>query len=76
MDPLLELLPSPFCAAHRTNYAIETFILLAHEKCVLSPQMAVQLKWSLTVNTQGSHGRHGKKSLVISIWSNGIRNAN
>ncbi len=44
-------------ASHRTNYAIEAFTLLAHEKYILSPRMALQLKWSRTINT---HGRPGK----------------
>jgi L1 cell adhesion molecule like protein len=46
-----------FRASRRTNYAIEAFTLLAQEKFVLSPRMALQLKWSRTVNT---HGRPGK----------------
>ena len=55
-----------FRAAHHTNYAIEAFTLLAHEKFILSPRMAAELKKSQTVNT---HGRPGKISLAISTWS-------
>ena len=46
-----------FRASHRTNYAIEAFTLLAQEKFIFSPRMALQLKWSRTINT---HGRVGK----------------
>ena len=47
-----------FMASDRTNYAIEAFTLLAQEKYLLSPRMAMQLKWSRTINV---HGRPGKK---------------
>ena len=42
-----------FHATNRTNYSIEAFNLLAQEKFLLSPRMALQLKWSRTINTQG-----------------------
>ena len=48
-----------FKALDRTNYAIEAFTLLAQEKYLLSPRMAMQLKWSRTINV---HGRSGKNS--------------
>ena len=46
-----------FKASERTNYSIEAFTLLAQEKYLLSPRMAMQLKWSRTINV---HGRPGK----------------
>ena len=46
-----------FKATNHRNYAIEAFTLLAQEKFVFSPRMALQLKWSRTINT---HGRPGK----------------
>ena len=46
-----------FKASNKTNYAIEAFTLLAQEKYLLSPRMAMQLKWSRTVNV---HGRSSK----------------
>lgn len=46
-----------FKASNRTNYSIEAFNLLAQEKFLFSPRLAMQLKWSRTVNT---HGRPGK----------------
>ena len=42
-----------FHATNRTNYSIEAFNLLAQEKFLLSPRMALQLKWSRTINTHG-----------------------
>lgn len=46
-----------FKATNHKNYAIEAYTLLAQEKFIFSPRMAIQLKWSRTVNT---HGRPGK----------------
>ncbi len=46
-----------FRSSHRTNYTIEAFTLLAQEKFILSPRMALQPKWSRTINI---HGRAGK----------------
>ena len=46
-----------FKAADRRNYAIEALTLLAQEKYLLSPRMAMQVKWSRTINV---HGRPGK----------------
>lgn len=46
-----------FKASDRRNYCIEAFTLLAQEKYLLSPRMAMQLKWSWTINI---HGRPGK----------------
>ena len=46
-----------FKASDKTNYAVEAFTLLAQEKYLLSPRMAMQLKWSRTINV---HGRPGK----------------
>ena len=46
-----------FKASDRRNYCIEAFTLLAQEKYLLSPRMAMQLKWSRTINV---HGRQGK----------------
>ena len=46
-----------FKATNHPNYAIEAFTLLVQEKFILSPWMALQLKWNWTVNT---HGRPGK----------------
>lgn len=46
-----------FKASNRTNYSIEAFNLLVQEKFLYSPRLAMQLKWSRTVNT---HGRAGK----------------
>ena len=46
-----------FKASNRTNYSVEAFTLLAQEKFLLSPRMAMQLKWSRTINV---HGRPGK----------------
>ena len=46
-----------FKAADRKNYSIEAFNLLAQEKYLLSPRMAMQVKWSRTINV---HGRPGK----------------
>jgi len=42
----------------RTNYSIEAFALLAQERYLFSPHMAMQLKWNRTVNTQGLPGRN------------------
>jgi len=46
-----------FKASGRTNYSVEAFTLLAQYEYMLSPRMAMQLKWSRTVNV---HGRRGK----------------
>jgi L1 cell adhesion molecule like protein len=46
-----------FKASDRTNYSIEAFTLLAQYEYLLSPRMAMQLKWSRKVNV---HGRPGK----------------
>ena len=46
-----------FRASNKTNYTIEAFTLLAQEKYLLSERMAMQLKWSRTINV---HGRPGK----------------
>ena len=46
-----------FKASDRKNYSIEAFTLLAQEKYLLSPRMAMQLKWNRTINV---HGRLGK----------------
>ena len=50
-----------FKASDKTNYAVEAFTLLAQEKYLLSPRMAMQLKWSRTINV---HGRPGKNISV------------
>ena len=47
-----------FKVSHRTNYAVEAFVLLAHQKFFLSPRMAMQLTWNRTVNIHGSHGKN------------------
>lgn len=46
-----------FKEAHRTNYSLEAFTLLAQYYILLSPRMAAQLKWNRTINI---HGRPGK----------------
>ena len=55
-----------FKATSHKNYAIEAFVLLAHEKFLQSPRFALQLKWSRTINT---HGKPGKMFPVIYTWS-------
>ena len=47
-----------FRASHHTHYTIEAFTLLLQEKYLLSPQLALQLKWSRTVNTHGHAGKN------------------
>lgn len=47
-----------FKAADRTNYSIEAFTILAQEKYLLSPRMAMQLKWSRTINVHGLPGKN------------------
>ena len=47
-----------FKVSGRTNYSIEAFVLLAQEKYLFSPRMAMQLKWSRTVNMHGLPGRN------------------
>ena len=42
-----------FKASERTNYSVEAFSQLAHEKYLLSPQMSMQMKWSRTINVHG-----------------------
>ena len=49
----------------RFNYAKEAFLLISQTKH-LSQRKATELKWSWTVNV---HGRQGKISLLIYIWS-------
>jgi len=39
-----------FKEAHRTNYSVEAFIVLAQHHFLLSPRMSMQLTWSRTVN--------------------------
>lgn len=47
-----------FRASRRTNYTIEAFTLLAQERFIFSPRMALQLKWSRTINTHGKPGKN------------------
>lgn len=57
-----------FKASNRTNYSIEAFTLLAQYEYLFSPRMAMQLKWSRTINV---HGRPGKiaYSVCIGVYS-------
>ena len=55
-----------FKSTSHKNYAIEAFVLLAQEKFLQSPRIALQLKWSRTINT---HGKPGKIFRAICIWS-------
>ena len=49
---------SLFKASDKTNYSIEAFTLLAQEKYLLSERMAMQLKWSRTINVHGLPGKN------------------
>ena len=55
---MLEVFLLYFKVSGRTNYSIEAFVLLAQEKYLFSPRMAMQLKWSRTVNMHGLPGRN------------------
>ena len=47
-----------FKSTSHKNYAIEAFVLLAQEKFLQSPRIALQLKWSRTINTHGKPGKN------------------
>ena len=47
-----------FKASAHTNYSVEAFMLLAQYEYMLSPRMAMQLKWSRTVNVHGHWGKN------------------
>jgi len=47
-----------FKASNRTNYAVEAFTLLAQYHYLFSERMAMQLKWSQTINTHGQPGKN------------------
>ena len=52
-----------FKASDKTNYSIEAFTLLAQEKYILSERMAMQLKWSRTINVHGLPGKNTSADL-------------
>ena len=47
-----------FKASDKTNYSIEAFTLQAQEKYLLSTRLAMQLKWSRTINVHGQRGKN------------------
>ena len=55
--------------------AIEAFVLLAQEKFLQSPRIALQLKWSRTINTHGKPGKNIPCDLHMEHLNHEAKNA-